>query len=161
MGAIPTTVIRHANERLSKCSLSPLEGRADIAFLTARGGMRFDATGFTVLAVGAPVLCAGDAERPLLLLDSTWRLLPKLLRRLDGAPVFRSLPPEVVSAYPRVSKTGEDPDGGLASVEALYWARRILGDDDLSLLENYHWRAAFLEKNALAPPAITSTAPGG
>lgn len=156
MGAIPTTVIRHVNERLSKCSLSPLEGRADITFLTAHGEMRFDATGFTVLAVGAPVLSGKDAGRPLLLLDSTWRLLPKLLRRLDGAPVFRSLPPGVVSAYPRVSKTGVDPSGGLASVEALYWARRLLGDDDLSLLENYYWRDAFLERNARAPSSITS-----
>lgn len=144
MASIPTTVIRHANERLSKCSLTPLHGRPEITFLTARGEMRFDATGFIVLAVDAPVLSDTDAGHPLLLLDSTWRLLPKLLRRLDGTPVYRSLPPGARTAYPRVSKVSPDPLGGLASVEALYLARKILGDDDPSLLDGYHWRDAFL-----------------
>ena len=35
---------------------------------------------------------------------------------------------------------------GLASVEALYLARKLLGDDDLSLLNGYYWKDAFLEK---------------
>ncbi len=38
----------------------------------------------------------------------------------------------------------EDPTGGLASVEALYAAKRLLGDDDPDVLEGYHWREAFL-----------------
>lgn len=138
------TVIRHANERLSKCSLTPLHGRPEITFLTAQGDMRFDATGFVVLAVDAPVLSAADAGHPLLLLDSTWRLLPKLMRRLDGQPLFRSLPAGARTAYPRASKTVPDPHGGLASVEALYLARKILGDDDVSLLDGYRWRDTFL-----------------
>jgi pre-rRNA-processing protein TSR3 len=144
MASIPTTVIRHASERLSKCSLTPLHGRPEITFLTARGDMRFDGTGFIVLAVDAPLLSGTDAGHPLLLLDSTWRLLPKLLRRLDGAPIYRSLPSAVRTAYPRVSKVFADPLGGLASVEALYLARKLLGDDDVSLLDGYHWRDAFL-----------------
>ncbi|MDR2981293.1 MAG: hypothetical protein LBV12_03495 [Puniceicoccales bacterium] len=144
MPSIPTVVIRHANERLSKCSLTPLHGRPEIEFLTAKGEMRFDATGYIVLAVDAPVLSEADAGKPLLLLDSTWRLLPKLLRRLDGAPVCRSLPANIRTAYPRVSKVSEDPMGGLASVEALYLARKMLGDDDVSLLDGYYWKDAFL-----------------
>jgi pre-rRNA-processing protein TSR3 len=139
----PTTVIRHANERLAKCSLTPLHGRPEITFLRARGQFRFDASGFILLSVGAPVLSAADAGPPLLLLDSTWRNLPALVRRIDGTPILRSLPPEVRTAYPRVSKVSEDPSAGLASVEALYLARRILGDDDPSLLAAYHWREAF------------------
>ncbi|MDR1816694.1 MAG: hypothetical protein LBR07_00595 [Puniceicoccales bacterium] len=140
---IPTTVIRHPSERLSKCSLTPLHGRPEITFLSAAGEFRFDATGFILLVVDAPPLTAADAGHPLLLLDSTWRLLPKLLRRIDGAPVARSLP-AVPTAYPRRSKIAEDPAGGLASVEALYLARRLLGDDDPSLLAAYHWREPFL-----------------
>jgi pre-rRNA-processing protein TSR3 len=38
----------------------------------------------------------------------------------------------------------DDPANGLASVEALYVARRLLGDDDPSLLAQYHWREQFL-----------------
>jgi pre-rRNA-processing protein TSR3 len=144
MSSYPTTVIRHRNERLAKCSLTPLQGRPEITFLRARGQFRFDATGFIVLAVDAPVLTAADAGPPLLLLDSTWRNLPSLLRRLDGQAILRSLPPEVRTAYPRASKVSQDPSVGLASVEALYLARKILGDDDPSLLAAYHWREVFL-----------------
>ncbi|MDR0535826.1 MAG: hypothetical protein LBG65_05715 [Puniceicoccales bacterium] len=145
----PTTVIRHAREHLAKCSLTPLHGRPEITFLRARGDFRFDATGFVLLMVDAPVLARSDAGHPLLLLDGTWRHLPALLRRLDGTPIPRSLPREIRTAYPRSSKIYEDPRAGLASVEALYLARRILGDDDPELLSAYHWREEFLAQPAL------------
>lgn len=144
MTPIPTTVIRHPRERLSKCSLRHLHGRPEITFLRAAPGFAFDATGFTLLAVGAEPLSAADAGRPLLLLDSTWRWLPQLLACLRGTPVARAIPPGVATAYPRASKLFPDPDGGLASVEALYLARRILGDDDPLLLDGYHWKERFL-----------------
>jgi pre-rRNA-processing protein TSR3 len=140
----PITIIRHPKERRSKCSLTPLEGRADISFCRARPGWTFDATGFTLLALGAPVLSMEDAGRPLLLLDSTWRLLPQLEACILGEGVRRTLP-KVSSAYPRVSKIAEDPQGGLASVEALFLAKVMLGERDDTLLENYHWRSEFLE----------------
>ncbi len=136
------SIIRHPKERRSKCSLTPLEGRADISFYKAREGWNFDMTGFTVLALGAPELSAADAGRPLLLLDSTWRLLPQLEACLEGEGVRRTLP-SVATAYPRVSKIAEDPHGGLASVEALYLAKLLIGERDDSLLEAYYWREAF------------------
>jgi pre-rRNA-processing protein TSR3 len=140
----PISIIRHPKERRSKCSLTPLEGREDISFHKAREGWSFDMTGYTVLALGAPELSGEDAGRPLLLLDSTWRLLPQLEACLHGEGVRRALP-AVATAYPRVSKIGEDPHGGLASVEALYLARLLLGERDDSLLEAYYWRKEFLE----------------
>ncbi|MEN8735309.1 MAG: hypothetical protein ABF329_10885, partial [Lentimonas sp.] len=70
------SIIRHPKERRSKCSLTPLEGRGDLSFHRARLGWTFDMTGFTVLALGAPEMSEADAGRPILLLDSTWRLLP-------------------------------------------------------------------------------------
>jgi pre-rRNA-processing protein TSR3 len=146
---IPTTVIRHPKERLAKCSLRHLHGRSELTFLKARPGFTFDATGFTLLAVDAPELSPADAGRPLLLLDSTWRWLDQLMRCLRGEPVRRSIPAAVRTAYPRTSKVFADPEHGLASVEALYVARRLLGDDDPSLLDGYHWKAAFL---AALPP---------
>ena len=145
MTAIATTVIRHHKEKIRKCSLRTLHGRPEMTFLRQRPGFLFDATGFTLLAVDAPPLTAVDAGRPLLLLDSTWRWLPQLLACLCGEPVPRSIPGGLRTAYPRTSKVFDDPDAGLASVEALYVARAILGDDDPSLLDGYHWQAAFLE----------------
>lgn len=141
---IPTTVIRHPKERISKCSLRHLHHRPEMTFLRARPGFTFDAGGFTLLAVAAPELTLADAGRPLLLLDSTWRWLAQLEACLRGEPVRRSIPRGVRTAYPRVSRLFEDPDGGLASVEALFVARAILGDRDPTLLDGYHWRTQFL-----------------
>ncbi|MBC2594337.1 hypothetical protein H5P28_08685 [Ruficoccus amylovorans] len=174
---IPTVVIRHPKERLSKCSLEPLRGRPDLVFIKAKPGLRFDASGFVLLHTGGGVLCPADAVpneeekacaaqramtacslgplpacfgegkvRPFLLLDSTWRLLPQLEACLTGNPLPRRLPDGVRTAYPRVSKLAPEPSGGLASVEALYLARRLLGDNDPSLLANYHWREEFLAR---------------
>ncbi len=139
------TIIRHLKERMAKCSLRPLRGRPELTFVKARPQWRFDATGYTLLAVGAPVLSQADAGRPLLLLDSTWRLLPQLEACLDGTPERRGLPTGLISAYPRVSKTGVDPLGGLASVEALFTAGLLMGEPDISLLSEYYWREAFLQ----------------
>ena len=140
----PISIIRHPKERRSKCSLTPLEGRKDLSYYKARDGWSFDVTGFTVLALGGQELSADDAGRPLLLLDSTWRLLPQLEACLRGEGVRRTLP-AVATAYPRVSKIAEDPYGGLASVEALYFAKLLLGERDDSLLNDYYWRETFIE----------------
>lgn len=137
-------IIRHPKERLSKCSLQPLKGRKDLVFHTARPGFSFDATGYVLLSVDAPVLSPEDAESPLLLLDSTWRLLPKLEKCVSGDALPRSLPPDLKTAYPRVSKLAEDPAAGLASVEALYAARLLQGRPVEGLLDHYHWKDLFL-----------------
>ncbi len=137
------TVIRHPREKRSKCSLTPLEGRPDVTFVRAFPGFRFDASGFTLLELKAPVISRADAGRPLLLLDSTWRLLPRLRNCLTGVSVPRSLP-AVPTAYPRASKIDRDPAGGLASIEALFLAKLLLGERDDALLEAYRWRDGFL-----------------
>jgi pre-rRNA-processing protein TSR3 len=142
--AVKTTVIRHPKERISKCSLRFLHDRPEMTFLRGKPGLQFDATGFILLAVEAPPLSIQDQGSPLLLLDSTWRWLPQLQACVTGTPIVRSIPPGLHTAYPRVSKTFEDPAAGLASIEALYVARKLLGDDDLELLHGYHWRDQFL-----------------
>ncbi|MGJ8640431.1 MAG: hypothetical protein ACSHYA_13675 [Opitutaceae bacterium] len=140
----PISIIRHPKERRSKCSLTPLEGRPDFSFYRARLGWEFDMTGFTVLALGAPEMSEADAGRPLLLLDSTWRLLPQIESCLAGNGVRRTLP-AVPTAYPRISKISDNPLGGLASIEALYLAKLLVGERDDSLLDSYYWRDPFLE----------------
>lgn len=144
--SLKDVIIRHPKERLSKCSLQPLKGREDLDFHTARPGFSFDASGYILLSVDAPVLSEQDSAMPLLLLDSTWRLLPKLENSLTGNPLPRSLPPHLKTAYPRVSKVSEDPAAGLASVEALYCARLLQGRPTEGLLDHYHWKEQFLQQ---------------
>jgi pre-rRNA-processing protein TSR3 len=142
--AVATTVIRHPKERIRKCSLRFLHARPEMTFLRGAAGLQFDATGFLLLAVDAQPLSTADAGHPLLLLDSTWRWLPQLEACVVGEPIRRSIPGGLRTAYPRVSKVFDDPDAGLASIEALYVARRLLGDDDPDLLDGYHWKQEFL-----------------
>ena len=137
-------VIRHPRERKSKCSLQPVRHRPDLRFYTAAPGFCFDATGCILLTIEAPVLSPADAALPLLLLDSTWRLLPRLQATLTGNPIPRSLPESLHTAYPRVSKIAADPVRGLASIEALFAARYLQGRPVEGLLDQYHWKDAFL-----------------
>ncbi|HSH09888.1 MAG TPA: hypothetical protein VK995_05835 [Oceanipulchritudo sp.] len=146
--SLQDVVIRHPRERKSKCSLEPLRGRPDIRFLTAHPAFSFDATGFVLLTIEAPVLSSADASLPLLILDSTWRLLPGLQATLIGNPTPRSLPASLRTAYPRTSKISADPTRGLASVEALYAARLLQGRPVQGLLDHYYWRDAFLAQFA-------------
>lgn len=139
-------VLRHPKERKSKCTLEPLRGRSDLRFLQARPGLQFDADSYILLSPEGVPLGEADVGRPLLLLDSTWKLLPALERCVAGSPRLRCLPAGLRTAYPRRSRDGSDPESGLASVEALYAARRLLGRRDDSLLESYHWREAFLRQ---------------
>ncbi|HQU09847.1 MAG TPA: hypothetical protein PLV25_07800 [Opitutales bacterium] len=141
---IRTVIIRHPRERLSKCSLQPLNTHPDLTFIKATPHLRFDATGYILLGLDAPVLSDADRGHPLLLLDSTWRLLPDLESKLVGIPIRRTLPEGLQTAYPRVSKIAADPLGGLASVEALYLAWKLLGVLDPTVLAHYYWRERFL-----------------
>jgi pre-rRNA-processing protein TSR3 len=144
MARVPVTVIRHPKERISKCSLRFLHDREEFTFLRAKPDLQFDATGFLLLAVDAPPLTAADQGHPILLLDSTWRYLPQVERCVTGEPVRRSIPGGVETAYPRVSRIFDDPEQGLASVEALYVCKAILEGPDPTLLDGYHWKDQFL-----------------
>jgi pre-rRNA-processing protein TSR3 len=58
----------------------------------------------------------------------------------------------LVTAYPRKSKLFEDPERGLASVEALYAALALLGEQRQELLANYRWARTFLALNPTIGP---------
>ncbi|HKB14652.1 MAG TPA: hypothetical protein VKF62_01230 [Planctomycetota bacterium] len=140
-------VLRDRKESPRKCSLTPLRGRADVSFLEWRGTTVLDARGMTLLQVDAPPLSRADAGGPVLLLDCSWKKVERMRKCLRGDPTPRSIPAGFVTVYPRKSKTFEDPGAGLASVEALYIASVVLGEEDRSLLDGYLFGAAFLERN--------------
>jgi len=142
-----TIIVRHPRERPEKCSVYPLRHRDDLLFLDYPPTTLPDLGNYIRLAPDAPVLTAADAGRGLLLLDGSWRWAAKMTRRFIDVPP-RSLR-GVVTAYPRVSKLYPDPEGGLATVEALYYALHILGRPTTGLLDHYRWAADFLRLNGL------------
>ena len=139
-----TLVLRHYKERKSKCSLQPLVDRSDIAFVEWEPEASLELGPHLLLELDAPELSREDAGLPLLLLDSTWRYLAPMRASVTGPIIPRALPKSLQTAYPRKSKLNNDPGAGLASIEALYAALRILGRRDDSLLSDYHWREEFL-----------------
>jgi len=74
-----------------------------------------------------------------------------MYRQLETPHLFttRSLPIDLKTAYPRRQEDCQDPERGLASVEALFAAYTILGRDTTGLLDFYYWKEDFLLKNPL------------
>jgi len=139
-------ILRDPKESAHKCSLTPLRGMPGIRFVEYGADRRVDASGRILLHAEGELLTAADAGLDLFLIDCSWRRVSKLQARVDGAPVLRRLPP-LVTAYPRKSSTFQDPDQGLASVEALYAALALLGRPRPELLVNYRWADEFLRFN--------------
>jgi pre-rRNA-processing protein TSR3 len=142
---LPTVIVRHPHENPRKCSVLPLRGRPDLVFLNYPVHPHPDLAGYVRLSAEGPPLTAEDAEQGLLLLDGSWRWAAAMTRD------FLDVPPRSLSgwhtAYPRVSKLGTDPGNGLASIEALYIAYRLLGRPTEGLLDHYRWAAEFLRRN--------------
>lgn len=152
----PTIVVVHPKERRSKCSVAPLRGREDFIFWTypRRGPQPLD--NYVRLGIGGELISPADAERGLLVLDGTWRWAEAMEADYAQVPV-RSLP-RIETAYPRVSKMFDDPDGGLATVEAIYAAYRLIGRDATGLLDHYHWAKEFLSRNEHVFPCANASA---
>jgi pre-rRNA-processing protein TSR3 len=96
--------------------------------------------------MGGPLIGPDDAHQGLLVLDGTWRLVAKMEADYTKLPV-RSLPP-LQTAYPRRSKTLDDPDNGLASIEALFAAYHLMDRTTDGLLDHYRWANQFLAANS-------------
>lgn len=144
-----TVIIRHRRENLRKCSLKGLEGDPDLLFYTYPTDSLPDFTGYILLEVGALPLSEADRESGLLLIDGTWRLTAQMRKSISVPIQARSLPAGIKTAYPRKQTECPDPEAGLASVEALYLAHKLLGRRTEGFLDHYHWKKAFLEMNGL------------
>lgn len=149
-------ILRDPRESVAKCSLTPLRGMEGIRFVDYHPDRRIDASGHVLLDPEGELLGSEDRGRDLLLIDCSWRRVESLRRTVDGEPLRRRLPP-LVTAYPRRSRTFEDPREGLASVEALFAAVLALGDPREELLAAYRWREEFLLRNAVELDRLRST----
>jgi len=148
----PITLIqRHRKENLKKCSLRGLETREDLQFYTYPKHKLPSLSSYIVLALDAPPLSENDAQHGLFLIDGTWKYADLMYRQLETPHLFttRSLPIDLKTAYPRRQEDCQDPERGLASVEALFAAYTILGRDTTGLLDFYYWKEDFLLKNPL------------
>lgn len=141
----PTIIVRHPKENARKCSVLPLRGREDVRIVQFPVKKPIDLSGYVRLAADGPELSEADRDSGLLLLDGSWRWADSMTRAYTEVPP-RSLQ-GYQTAYPRVSKLGTDPENGLASIEALYIAYRILGRPTEGLLDHYHWCKEFLRQN--------------
>jgi len=146
-----TIIYRHRKENKKKCTLSSLEDREDLLFLTYPKDPLPDLSSYIVLKMESPPLTIKDQGRSLLLIDGTWRYSEKMLEALPNKEslTYRSLPNKYFTAYPRKQTDCLDPKRGLASVEALYLAYMILGYPKENLLDHYYWKEEFLKLNHL------------
>jgi pre-rRNA-processing protein TSR3 len=159
---VKVLILHFHKENPRKCSAEALRGRPDVEMRVVRPGAGgnyppTDLAGGILLAVGAPTLSREDRAildedtgRRLVIIDANWVKVPIVLRTLAprGPLVRRTLPREIVTAYPRKSKVREDPAGGLATVEAVAAALAILGAPDPTVLDGYRWAEEFVGKNA-------------
>ncbi len=143
-----TLILRHRRENLKKCSLRGLEADPGLQFYTYPTDTLPNIEGFLILKVGEPPLSEKDAGKNLLLIDGTWRLAKIMEASLPPTLETRSLPAGYQTAYPRRQTECPDPLTGLASVEALYLAHRLLGRPHKELLRFYHWKERFFALNA-------------
>ncbi|WP_063710484.1 ribosome biogenesis domain-containing protein [Schlesneria paludicola] len=139
-----TIIIVHPRERRAKCTVHPLRQRPGFQFYK-HPRVPQELTGYVRLGLGGPLLSEADKNSGLLVLDGTWRWVEPMERLTASVPV-RSLP-ALTTAYPRSSKVSEDPDGGLATIEAIYAAYRLLGRETTSLFDHYRWGPQFIEQN--------------
>ena len=145
----PDIVIMDREVR-SKCSIYPLRYREDLRFMHSNHIPELPEDTFAdhiLLHVDGEPLTLKDRNTPMILIDASW----KRALYLAKFPQFQNLQKRslcsITTSYPRVSKLYKMPGNGLASVEALYIARIILGKEDITLLDHYHWREQFLESN--------------
>lgn len=142
-------------ETANKCTIAPLRDRTDFRFVKVFGEGPLGPLSAPIL-LHPDGMCLSKWDRTvsvpaLASVDCVWRRLPSIVRRLHWsvAPaIFAKIPTGFVTAYPRVGKKSAEPEGGLATVEALFTAAALLGNWDVSLLSRYYFGRLYVERNA-------------
>lgn len=143
-------VVDHG-ETSNKCTILPLAYRSD--FNIMRGDKaRTLAADILLHPEGVPLQSLNREEFPvqrLAAIDCVWRRLSPILQKIaQPLPLLVRIPAEFVTAYPRASRKDFDPEGGLATIEAIFIAAAFLGNWDQSLLREYYFAEKFIEDNA-------------
>jgi pre-rRNA-processing protein TSR3 len=82
------------------------------------------------------------------LIDCNWKKVAGALRKVaPPLPRLVRIPEGFETAYPRRNAEGKDPEGGLATIEALFIAAAFLGTWDETILDKFHFKNDFLARN--------------
>lgn len=157
-------IILDSQETANKCTIAPLIHRPDFHVFRVRGAT-------TLGPLHAPILLhhqgqcltkirdslqgdlangLGSTIQGIASIDCVWRRLDPLIHRITGKiPQFARIPDGFETAYPRRSSKNTDPDGGLATIEAIFVASAILGNWDSTLFSEYYFGRKFIALNAL------------
>jgi len=152
---LPTIIVRHRKENKKKCSLRGLEGKEGFAFLCYPNTKLPQLDHYLLLDLDGPALTLADRDCGLILIDATWRYSERMLRTLEPQlknVQRRSLPSHLRTAYPRRQEDCRDAQRGLASVEALYAAYKILHRPCDNILNAYYWKINFMALNNYDTP---------
>ena len=140
-------------ERLNKCTILPLAGHPELDIVRYHRGRPIPALAGQLLLhpEGTALNDLGTNERQVATLsaiDCTWKRLGSVLRLIaQPLPRLVKIPDGFQTAYPRRNKLNQDPDSGLATIEAVFIAAAFLGHWNVSLLGKYPFATEFLELN--------------
>ena len=145
-------IVVDKGEKPNKCTILPLINRSDFKiYRPGRNQVIGPLSGDLLLHPDGELLheMKIDDVKRLSVIDSNWKLLPMLLGRVAlPLPKLARIPDGFLTAYPRRSKLNTDPDGGLATIEAIFIAAAFFGVWDETLFNKYHFGKEFLTINA-------------
>ncbi|HEY8278050.1 MAG TPA: hypothetical protein VIH99_00410 [Bdellovibrionota bacterium] len=144
-------ILMDRKENPRKCTILPQKERQDFA-------IRYFAGPRPIPAFQSDCLLHIDGEdlsqvdkgtyESVGLIDCNWKKVAGALQKVvRPLPKLVRIPEGFETAYPRKNAEGKDPDGGLATIEALFIAGAFLGKWDESLLDKYHFKNEFLKLN--------------
>jgi ribosome biogenesis protein Tsr3 len=145
-------IISRDNRVEKKCTLYPLRKREDFEFRTRKSPGEFNQNSILLFPDGEPLSkeLSSDIKKQafkeleIVLIDSRWK---KTKGVLDLLPSIRKI--SLVGYKTGAIRKDPPPEGGLASVEALYLASRYFGRSDPTLLDSYHFKKRFFEINGI------------
>ena len=147
-------IVIDRGESANKCTIAPLSYREDFNLLRVKGNSVIGPLVSTVL-----LHHEGDSYENIqrhrseisgiACIDCIWRRLNPILAKVQGPlPRLMKIPDGFKTAYPRKSELDHDPEGGLATIEAIFIAAALFGKWDVTLLHEYYFGKEFIDLNA-------------
>lgn len=144
-------ILMDRKENPRKCTILPQKERADFT-------IRYFAGPRPIPAFAADCLLHIDGEdmaaiargtvHSVALIDCNWKKVEGALQKVvRPLPRLVRIPDGFETAYPRRNLEGKDPPTGLATIEALFIAGAFLGEWDDTILDKFHFKREFLERN--------------
>jgi pre-rRNA-processing protein TSR3 len=146
-------VIIDAGETINKCTIAPLSSRPDFRLFRVKGPKPLG-------PLLSPILLHHEGQcltqlreqlpqvQGIATIDCVWNRLDVLMRRISGQlPILARIPNGFETAYPRRSAQNTDPEGGLATIEAIFVAAALLGNWDITLFSEYYFGGKFVDLN--------------